>query len=163
MHNLLSEAQFGFRKNHSTATCILKLTDTIYRNVNDGLPTRCQINVFELELELGVVFLDLKKAFDTIDHGILLSKLNTFNLTQKSIDRFGNYLSDRFQAVHTLGVTSTFEPLICGVPQGSILGPMLFILYINDLEKCLDSARFSLYADDTAMYVPKQKLCLIFM
>ncbi len=125
---------------HSTATCILMVTDIIYRNMNDGRLT-------------GVVFLDLQKAFDTVDHNILLNKLRTFNSSDKSISWFQQYLLGRFQAVRTRGTTSSFLPMTCGVLQGSILGPMLFILYINDLEKYLELSKVSLYADDMALYV----------
>ena len=140
VNKLLSEAQFGFRKHHSTATCVLKLTDRIYKNIENGKLT-------------GVVFLDLKKAFDTVDHVILTNKLNTFNLDEKFINWIKNYLTGRKQAVKALGVKSEFLPITCGVPQGSILGPLLFIMYINDLEKYLDESNISLYADDTALYV----------
>ena len=100
----------------------------------------------------GVVFLDLKKAFDTVNHNILLNKLNTFNLADQSISWFKNYLQDRFQSVKHQGETSSKLPLTCGVPQGSILGPLLFILYINDLSNYLIDSSISLYADDTALY-----------
>ena len=101
----------------------------------------------------GVVFLDLKKAFDTVDHDILLNKLKSFNLSNKSVKWFDDYLHGRFQAVRTLGNTPDFLPMTCGVPQGSLLGPMLFILYINDLEKNLEISKVSLHADDTALYI----------
>ena len=90
-HALLSEAQFRFRKYHSTATCILKLLSHIYSNMDIGALT-------------GVVFLDLKKSFDTVDHIILLNKLRTFNLSQEAIDWFKSYLSERFQSVKHQGV-----------------------------------------------------------
>ena len=90
VHNLLSEAQFGFRKYHSTATCMLQLMDIIYKNIDGGLLT-------------GVIFLDLKKAFDTVDHNILLQKLHIFNLSENSITWFRNYLTGRVQAVKSNG------------------------------------------------------------
>ena len=85
-HHLLSEAQFGFRKNHSTVTCILKLLDDIYYNMELGKMT-------------GVVFLDLKKAFDTVDHSIMINKLNKFNLDEHTKNWFRDYLSGRRQSV----------------------------------------------------------------
>ena len=100
----------------------------------------------------GVVFLDLKKAFDTVDHTILLKKLNTFNIGPLAINWFASYLSDRVQAVKSNGTKSEYLPITCGVPQGSILGPLLFILYINDLYTFLTDCTVSLYADDTALY-----------
>ena len=138
-HNLLSEAQFGFRKNHSTCTCILKLLDDIYSNMEMGKLT-------------GVVFLDLKKAFDTVDHNIMINKLNKFNIDEQAREWFRNYLSGRKQSVKYHGTQSAPLLIQCGVPQGSILGPMMFIMYINDLGKYLTDSKVSLYADDTALY-----------
>ena len=100
----------------------------------------------------GVVFLDLKKAFDTVNHTILLRKLNSFNLSPRTIDWFTNYLGNRYQSVKCLGTKSEEKPLLCGVPQGSILGPLIFILYINNLGDYLLDSSVSLYADDTALY-----------
>ena len=89
-NELLSPAQFGFRKHHSTATCILALLDKIYKNMDGNKLT-------------GVVFLDLKKAFDTVDHDILLKKLKIFNVDDNGIPWFKNYLSDRYQSVKVQG------------------------------------------------------------
>ena len=139
-HNLLSEAQFGFRKYHSTATCILMLMDIVYRNMDSGLLT-------------GVAFLILKKAFDTVNHTILLNKLPHFNLTDRAIGWFSNYSTGRVQAVKSNGAVSPFLNITCGVLQGSILGPLLFTLYINDFANYLDEGEVSVYADDTALYV----------
>ncbi len=138
-YNLLSEAQFGFRKYHSTSTCVLKLLDNVYRNIEQGKLT-------------GVVFLDLKKAFDTVNHSILINKLRSFNVHQNSILWFDNYLKDRKQQVRIKDCRSDSHVVKCGVPQGSILGPLLFIIYINDLEQYLTDCNVNLYADDTALY-----------
>ena len=138
-NGLLSDAQFGFRKGHSTSSCILTLLDSIYRNIEANRLT-------------GVIFLDLKKAFDTVDHNILISKLRTFNIKETSLDWFKNYLDSRKQCVKLLNTKSDRKEITCGVPQGSILGPLLFILYINDLEKYLNDCKINLYADDTALY-----------
>ncbi len=100
----------------------------------------------------GVVFLDLKKAFDTVDHTILLNKLATFNISPQMIEWFEDYLTLRKQAVKSQGKKSEFLNISCGVPQGSILGPLLFIMYINDLVDYLVTCKASLYADDTALY-----------
>ena len=128
-----------FRKDHSTITCVLNLIDTIYRNMESGKLT-------------GVVFLDLKKAFDTVNHRILLRKLAKYGFDQHSINWFDSYLNNRKQSVKVLGVSSGERVVRCGVPQGSILGPLLFSLYINDLPEYLESTSVSLYADDTALY-----------
>ena len=138
-NNLLSPAQFGFRKNHSTSTCILALLDKIYKNMDGNKLT-------------GVVFLDLKKAFDTVDHGILLKKLKIYNIDDSSILWFKNYLSDRYQSVKVQGKKSDKRLVSTGVPQGSILGPLLFILYLNDITDYIQECNVSLYADDTALY-----------
>ena len=100
----------------------------------------------------GVVFLDLKKAFDTVDHHILLKKLAKYGANEKSLKWFESYLLDRYQYTMVQGVKSSTKCLACGVPQGSILGPLLFIVYINDLPSFMEQCRVSLYADDTAMY-----------
>ena len=96
---------------------------------------------------------DLKKAFKTVGHHILLRKLNSFNLLPHSVSWFENYPNVRLQAVRTQGKTSTFLPVSGGVPQGSIVGPILFTIYINDLGKYLENSKICLYADDTALYV----------
>ncbi len=114
-NNLLSEAQFGFRKYHSTSTCILHLLDVIYKNIDAGKLT-------------GVVFLDLKKAFDTVDHNILINKLISMNVHEDSLPWFRNYLKDRRQEANANGTSN--KMVKCGVPQGSILGLLLFIIYI---------------------------------
>ena len=100
----------------------------------------------------GVVFPDVKKAFDTVDHDIMIQKLNKFNLSPEAIDWFIEYLTDRKQAVKYKNTTSSYLPITCGVPQDSILGPMMFIMYINDLTDYLTYCKASLYADDTALF-----------
>ena len=138
-NNLLLKAQFGFRKYHSTGTCILNLLDIIYKNIDTGRLT-------------GVVFLDLKKAFDTVDHDILINKLISMNVHPDSIPWFRNYLDNRKQKVKVNGKFSDHRMVRCGVSQGSILGPLLFIIYINDLGNYLQECNINLYADDTALY-----------
>ena len=139
VNNLLSEAQFGFRKNHSTSTCIHKLLNDVYLNIDNGLMT-------------GVVFLDLIKAFDTVDHQILIRKLRLFCLSESSIGWFHNYLNDRDQSTKCMGHKSSYLPIKCGVPQGSILRPLLIITYINDIGQYINQCKLSLYADDTSIY-----------
>ena len=131
-HSLLSEAQFGFRKHHSTTTCVHTLLDYIYTNMDIGAYT-------------GVVFLDLKKAFDTVDHEILLKKLAKYGASVHSLRWFASYLLDRFQCTMVQGVKSSTKRIACGVPQGSILGPLLFIVYINDLPTYMEQCKVSLY------------------
>ncbi|CAB3998011.1 Kazal-type serine ase inhibitor 1 [Paramuricea clavata] len=98
----------------------------------------------------GVVFLDIRKAFDSIDHTILLQKMNDqFGIKNVELDWFKSYLTNREQACIVNGAMSSPKAIVCGVPQGSILGPLLFLLYINDLPECLEKTSPHLYADDT--------------
>ena len=97
----------------------------------------------------AVVFLDLKKAFDTVDHNILISKLSAYGIRGTSIEWFKSYLSERNQKCFINGSLSSNRVLSCGIPQGTILGPLLFLLYINDLPNCLMHSQPRMYADDT--------------
>ncbi len=98
----------------------------------------------------GVVFLDIRKAFDSIDHTILLQKMNDqFGIKNVELDWFKSYVTNREQACIVNGAMSSPKTIVCGVPQGSILGPLLFLLYINDLPECLEKTSPHLYADDT--------------
>ena len=135
-NNLLYESQYGFRKQHSTELASLELTDRILHDLdNNKVPIS--------------VFLDLSKAFDTLDHSILLKKLQFYGVKNTALSWFDSYLSNRSQYVDLNGTSSMFSPLSTGVPQGSILGPLLFIIYINDIHEA--SAKFFaiIYADDT--------------
>ena len=132
---ILFEYQSGFRGGHSTDTCLINLTDRIRSETEKGNVT-------------GMVMIDLQKAFDTCDHSILLRKLSKMGIT--SVDWFRSYLSDRRQCVQVGDVCSSFLDIKCGVPQGSILGPTLFLCYINDMAMVL-KCHLALYADDSAL------------
>ena len=132
---LFFEFQSGFRAGHSTETCLINLTDHIKGEISKG-------NM------VGMVFIDLRKAFDTVDSDILVDKLSAMGIT--SLDWFRSYLSGREQCTQVDGTNSSFLQVTCGVPQGSILGPTLFLAYINDMSSCLN-CRLSLYADDSAL------------
>ena len=133
--NLLYEHQSGFRNRYSTDTCLMNLTDYVKGKVNKG------------EL-VGMVMIDLRKAFDTVDGDILIRKLSAMGVT--SLDWFRSYLFDREQCTQVGGNNSSFLQVTCGVPQGSILGPTLFLCYVNDMASCLN-CHLSLYADDSAL------------
>jgi hypothetical protein len=135
-NNILSEHQFGFRKFHPTATALLDCTNDWYINMDRKL--------FNL-----VVFVDLKKAFDTVDHEILLQKLKLIGITGSAFLLLKSYLTGRTQRCEVNGSISGEKDVKCGVPQGSILGPLFFLLYINDLPACLSKTKPRLFADDT--------------
>jgi len=97
--------------------------------------------------------LDLQKAFDSIDHNILLFKLYNYGIRGKIFDWFKDYLSNRSQYVFVNHVSSKTLKVNCGVPQGSVLGPLLFLLYVNDIENCIPSNVVKLYADDTNLFI----------
>ena len=135
-YNLLNASQSGFRSLHSTLTALLEATNSWSVNIDNGL-----VN--------GVVFIDLKKAFDTIDHKILLQKLENYGVDPNGLKWFKSYLTDRTQKCRVNDHLSNSKPVTCGVPQGSILGPLLFLIYINDLPNCLNYAMPRMFADDT--------------
>ena len=139
---ILSDTQFGFRKKYSTSHAI---------NYSVNL-----IKQFRLKGKNIIgIFIDLSKAFDTINHSTLLTKLERYGIRGIPYDLIKSYLSDRYQAVNIDGTLSEREAVQCGVPQGSVLGPLLFLIYINDLQNCFTSpnVKFVLYADDTNIFV----------
>ena len=143
-NGLLSNSQSGFRHRHSTTTALLGAT-----NEWALLMGIIAINNIDSGNVNAVVFLDLKKALDTVDHGILLSKLHAYGIQGVASDWLKSYLSNRMQKCSVNGFLSHNQTLHCGVLQGTILGPLLFLIYINDLPNCLAHSKTRMYADDT--------------
>ena len=125
VHKKFSKCQHAFLKMHSTLTPLLNVTDAWFSNID-----KRKINIS--------VFLDLKEAFDTVDHGILLSKLTKYGVVGTPLRWFTSYLTNRKQYCQVNGHKSSLKTVHCGIPQGSCLGPLLFILYVNDFEQCLN-------------------------
>ena len=140
-NKLLYDSQYGFRKLHSTEFAALEFTDKIIHNLDEG------------NLPLAI-FLDLSKAFDTIDHSILIYKLQYYGIQGTSLDWFKSYVNNRKQYVQYNTCNSSHSTITTGVPQGSILGPLLFIIYMNDIANVTDKFHFTLYADDTSLVEP---------
>ena len=138
-HKTLVEQQYGFRKARSTSLAIIQLIEDI-------------TNANEKKKFTAGVFIDLKKAFDTIDHSLLLKKLEHYGVRGVSNDWMRSYLSNREQYVSFNSFKSDLKSISCGVPQGSILGPKLFILYINDICNVSKILQFVLFADDTNIF-----------
>ena len=137
INNLIYSLQFGFRPKHSTTHALINLTESIRQSLDEG-SFGCGIFVY------------LQKAFDTVDHKILLHKLGYYGIRGICNDWFKSYLSDRKQFVSINGYNSHLMPVDCGVPQGSVLGPLLFLIYINDLHKAIQYCKVHHFDDDTS-------------
>ena len=135
-NNVIYNLQFRFRQQYSTSHALINITENIRKALDDG------------NIDCGV-FVDLQKAFDTVDHQILLAKLNHYGIRGVSNDWFKSYLSNRNQYVSINGYESGLAALNCGVPQGSVLGPLLFLLYINDLNQAIKFCKVHHFADNT--------------
>ncbi|MCG7869528.1 MAG: reverse transcriptase family protein, partial [Candidatus Thiodiazotropha taylori] len=138
-HDLLYELQHGFRENRSCETQLAMLVEDLARNVSEGKQT-------------DLVLLDFSKAFDKVNHSKLLWKLHQYGIRGKALGWIRAFLGNRSQSVILEGEESGSVPVTSGVPQGSVLGPILFLVYINDLPEQLAS-QVRLFADDTAVYL----------
>ena len=124
---------------NSTALALDKSTDYWLMNINNGKSN-------------SVVFLYIRKTFDTINHDILLQKLGFYGIKGDELILFQSCRENRMQACNVNGQMSSIKPISCGVPQGSILGPLLFIIYMKELPSCVKETEITMYADDTSLY-----------
>ena len=143
-NKILYKFQSGFRRNHSTNECLSYLNDKILKGFDEGLLT-------------GIILIDLQKAFDTIDHEVLFEKMKSLRFTDNTISWFKSYLKDRSFKVNVDKAFSDYGKQLCGVPQGSILGPLLFLLYVNDMPKSV-KCDLMLYADDSCLVFQHKNL-----
>ena len=147
-YKILSKDRFGFRAKFSTEYAIVDIYDKLIKNLDVKKKSSCAI------------FLDLAKAFDSVNHQILLRKLHCYGICGKALDLFKSYLSSRSQFVKLPNDTkSSLTEVDFGVPQGSILGPLLFLLFINDLP-CATNLYIKLFADDTFLCAQNRILLL---
>lgn len=140
--------QYGFLPKHSTIFALIDVVDNIRKIIEKG------------DYALGI-FLDLKKAFDTVDHEILLSKLDHYGFRGHSNNLIRSYLTGRSQFTVVNGKKSKIQNIETGVPQGSVLGPLFFILYINDIINCIDNGKMTLFADDTSLLLHHKNLRIL--
>ena len=138
-NNLLSQEQSGFRALHFTVSCLFKSTDDWY-------------SAFDNSEMVGATFIDLRKAFDTVDHSLLCGKLERYGVRNDELRWFVSYLAGRKQFCRVNGTDSQVNAVNIGVPQGSYLGLLLFLVYINDLPKVIQNCTDAIYADDTGLY-----------
>jgi Reverse transcriptase (RNA-dependent DNA polymerase) len=146
--NILISSQYGFRNKHSSYMALLDMYDKLTHSFDKG------------HRSIGI-FIDLQKAFDSLNHSILLSKLSFYGIRGIAQDWFTSYLDHRSQYVTYNSACSDRQMITFGIPQGSILGPLLFILYINDIVNCSKLLHFILFADDTNLFLSDKNLSVL--
>ena len=144
-HNILFMYQFGYRKLHSTTIALIEITGKIKKLLDEG------------NYVIGI-YLDLTKAFDTVNHEILLYQLWKYGIRGHANDFFRSYLTNRRQYTCTNKKKSITRTVNCGVPQGSVLGPLFFISYMNDIVKSVNANNIRLYADDTSVFMHNKNI-----
>ena len=144
----LSKYLCGFRAGHSTQTCLLVLNEK-WRKAIDGKGFA------------GVLLTDLSKAFDCLNHNLLIAKLSAYGFDYNSLKLIGSYLDNRYQRVRINSMYSNWNKIIFGVPQGSILGSLLFNIYINDLFLLCENSKMANYADDNSPYATEKEIDLV--
>ena len=140
-NNLLYTLQSGFRRSYSTETALIRLTDQLLSDMDRDQVSR-------------LVFVDYMKAFDLFDHDILLSTFEAYGIVSKELMLLTSYLKGRRSSVVIGGVQSEYRLITHGVPQGSVLGPLLFIIFVNDLPNSVSQSTVDIYADDTTLSTP---------
>jgi len=140
LYSYLIDYQFGFRKCYSTTLALIDVLDQIYYQLDNNN-------------KVLKIFLDLQKAFETVDHQNLLAKLHNYGIRGIIYSWFKNYLTNRKQFVGVSGVSSQLRYITCGVPQSSVLGPLLFLIYINDIGNSISGIPIKLIADDTNLFI----------
>ena len=145
---VFSDNMSGFLRGHFCCSAFLKLTDD-WRQALDN------------KKDVAVIAIDLSKAFDSICHNLLLAKLKAYGVHDSAIKLIQSYLSGHFQQVKCNGKVSDWLPLRCGVPQGSLLGPLFFNIFVNDVNYSAGSSSLRLYADDTTQYIAHRNHCTL--
>ncbi len=136
----MNNSQYGFRKKHSTLHALINAANNVYQSIDNKHST------------LGI-FVDFSKAFDTINHSILFQKLETYGIRGNMLSLLKSYMSDRKQYVNYGSLNSSLLAISCGVPQGSVLGPLLFTIFINDITNISKLTKFVLFAEDLNLFI----------